>query len=45
MPSERLAVNKRQDSAVYQAASARVAKQLADLALIAGKRKKSDAER
>jgi len=40
-----MAVNKREDSVVYQAASARVAQQLADLALMAGKRKKSDADR
>ena len=40
-----MAVSKREDSAVYQAASARVAQQLAYLALMAGKRKKSDADR
>ena len=40
-----MAVNKRDDSAVYQAASARVAEKLVDLYLVAGKRKKSDAER
>jgi hypothetical protein len=40
-----MAVSKREDSVVYQAASARVAQQLAGLALMAGKRKKSDADR